>query len=93
MNFLERILELEFLRSIVKKMPTVKQLVFGVVGILALSYLFLILLSYNPADPAWSQVSSEATVTNIGGALGAWISDILRTFFGWSSWLFVGFSP
>ncbi len=91
MNFLERILELEFLRSIVKKMPTVKQLVFGVVGILALSYLFLILLSYNPADPAWSQVSSEATVTNIGGALGAWISDILRTFFGWSSWLFVGF--
>ncbi|WP_371923527.1 DNA translocase FtsK 4TM domain-containing protein [Moraxella sp. FZFQ2102] len=74
-----------------KKLPSLRQLVLGTIGVAAFGYLFVSLLSYNPADPAWSHVSSETSVTNVGGAMGAWISDILRTFFGWAAWLCVLF--
>lgn len=50
-------------------------------------YVFLSLLSYNPADPAWSHYSNEMTVTtNIGGVGGAYLSDWLYTFFGFGAW-------
>ncbi|WP_294035300.1 DNA translocase FtsK [uncultured Moraxella sp.] len=91
MTFFERIAQFDLAQSLGKKLPSIKQMVLGGIGIVLFGYLFLILLSYNPADPAWSHVSSDATVTNIGGTVGAWLSDILRTFFGWGAWLIVLF--
>lgn len=70
----------------ISKMPTVKQLFFTVLGAILLTFLFLSLLSYNINDPAWSHVGHSETTTNIMGRLGAWISDILRVFFGLGAW-------
>lgn len=90
MSVIERLLESQTVRAWAMRLPTVKQTIFSLVGVALLVYLFVILLSYNPADPAWSHVSSDATVTNIGGALGAWIADVLFSFFGVAAWLSVG---
>ena len=50
-------------------------------------YLFFILISYHPSDPAWSHSSSEhAVASNYGGMLGAFIADLLLYFFGLSAW-------
>lgn len=50
-------------------------------------YLFFILISYHPTDPAWSHSSSEhAIANNYGGVLGAFIADLLLYFFGLSAW-------
>lgn len=91
MKFLERIFETELLRPVAGKLPTLKQTLFSLFGIALLCYLFVILLSYNPADPAWSHVGNAMQTTNLGGRLGAWIADILHVFFGLSSWLFLLF--
>ena len=40
-------------------------------------YFLLILLSYDPADPAWSTTGENALATNKGGIAGAWLADIL----------------
>ncbi len=56
-------------------------------------YVFISLLSYNPSDPAWSQVriggtnATQETVTNVGGAGGAYLADWLFTFLGQGAWL------
>lgn len=61
-------------------------LVLVVVGL----YLALILLTYHSADPAWSHSTSDSDLTrNAGGALGAWVSDILLYLFGFSAWWWV----
>ncbi len=75
--------------NIISKLPTVKQLLFTAFGIVLLIFLFLSLLSYHPGDSAWSHVTSEPTISNVGGRLGAWVADILNAFFGWASWLLV----
>lgn len=72
--------------EIIGKMPTIKQLFFSVLGVLLLGFLFLALLSYNINDPAWSHVGGYEQTTNIMGRLGAWVSDILRSFFGLGAW-------
>ncbi len=45
-------------------------------------YLIVSLLSFDPADPGWSQTAYHALVNNAGGAFGAYISDILFFSFG-----------
>ncbi|HEY9096170.1 MAG TPA: DNA translocase FtsK 4TM domain-containing protein, partial [Hydrogenophaga sp.] len=42
-----------------------------VLGAVALAFWLLALLSYSPADPAWSTSGSHVDVTNLGGRLGA----------------------
>lgn len=91
MKFLERILDSEPFRPFVGKLPSVKQTAFSLFGAVLLLYLFVVLLSYNPADPAWSHVGNHSEVTNLGGLVGAWIADILRAFFGLASWFLVLF--
>lgn len=50
-------------------------------------YLAVILLTYNREDPSWSHMASDgATIHNAGGAVGAWISDMLLYLFGFSAW-------
>ena len=40
-------------------------------------YIFIALITYNPADPAIFHDSSSEIIKNLGGPLGANISDIL----------------
>ncbi|KZN55513.1 DNA translocase FtsK [Pseudoalteromonas luteoviolacea] len=41
------------------------------------------LVSFDPADPAWTQAGEFVQVNNITGAAGAWVADILLLSFGW----------
>ena len=45
-------------------------------------YLIIALLSFDPADPGWSQTAYQISVKNAGGAFGAYISDVLFFVFG-----------
>jgi len=45
-------------------------------------YLVLALVSYSPQDPAWSHIGHNNIVTNAGGKVGAWFSDISFYLFG-----------
>ena len=53
-------------------------------------YLTITLATYNPLDPSWSHTTqSQDKIFNLGGAFGAYLSDILIFLFGLSSWWFV----
>jgi len=45
-------------------------------------YIMLALFSFDPADPGWSQTGYQTPVRNMGGAVGAYLSDLLLNFFG-----------
>jgi len=45
------------------------------------------LLSYDPADPAWSHSGSNAQPSNFVGSAGAWLSDLLFYLFGYMAYL------
>jgi S-DNA-T family DNA segregation ATPase FtsK/SpoIIIE len=54
------------------------------------AYLAIILMTYSPQDPSWSHMTSDdAVVENAGGAVGAWVSDMLLYLFGFSAWWWV----
>lgn len=54
------------------------------------SFLALILFTFNMNDPSWSHSGSANSFTNnAGGVLGAWVSDILLSVFGFSAWWWV----
>ncbi|WP_370588428.1 DNA translocase FtsK 4TM domain-containing protein [Xenorhabdus sp. BG5] len=42
----------------------------------------VVLISFNPSDPSWSQTSWHEPVHNWGGSVGAWLSDTLFSAFG-----------
>lgn len=44
--------------------------------------IFLSLITYDSADPGWSQTAWHEPIRNFGGYVGAYISDILLQFFG-----------
>ncbi len=57
-------------------------------------YLTVILVTFNRDDPSWSHIKSQASdqvivIHNSGGAVGAWVSDILLYLFGFSAWWWV----
>lgn len=55
-------------------------------------YLFVILMTYTGNDPSWSHISSDmTTVNNMGGEMGAWLSDLLYSFFGFGAWWLLAF--
>jgi S-DNA-T family DNA segregation ATPase FtsK/SpoIIIE len=49
-------------------------------------FILCALISFDPADPSWSQ-TSFGEVNNITGAAGAWVGDILLLTFGWLAYL------
>ena len=51
----------------------------------AAGYLLLILLTHNIGDPGFSRSTTAATVQNAGGRVGATVSDLLLSVFGWSA--------
>jgi S-DNA-T family DNA segregation ATPase FtsK/SpoIIIE len=56
----------------------------------AAGYLLLILLTHQSADPGWSRSATAAVVQNAGGRVGAWLSDVLLSLFGWSAFWWAG---
>ena len=44
------------------------------------------LLSYSPADPAWSTTGTHADTRNWLGVVGAWLADLSYFLLGWSVW-------
>jgi S-DNA-T family DNA segregation ATPase FtsK/SpoIIIE len=57
-------------------------------GFLAI-YFLIALVSYNPADPGWSQSGlSKTPVANLGGPTGAWFADVFLFLFGYLAYLF-----
>ncbi|MGN2671036.1 DNA translocase FtsK 4TM domain-containing protein [Aliivibrio fischeri] len=53
-----------------------------IVGLLATIFITISLLSFNPADPSWTQTAWAGSVENAGGSFGAWIADTLFFAFG-----------
>ncbi len=53
-------------------------------------FLLLVLATYRRADPAWSHSATDAIATNAGGAVGAWLSDVLLYLFGLSAYWWIG---
>ncbi|MDV5169399.1 DNA translocase FtsK 4TM domain-containing protein [Photobacterium rosenbergii] len=55
---------------------------FLIIGILSAIFIMVALLSFDPADPSWSQTAWEGPVQNKAGALGALVADTLFFTFG-----------
>jgi S-DNA-T family DNA segregation ATPase FtsK/SpoIIIE len=53
------------------------------------AYLALILGTYQRTDPGWSFSGTGAAIHNKGGAVGAWLADLLLYLFGISAWWWV----
>ena len=58
-----------------------------IVSTAAAIFILCALISFDPADPAWSQTGEFIQVKNITGTAGAWIADILLVSFGWLAFL------
>ena len=50
-------------------------------------YIFIALVSYNPGDSGSYNLNSNQTIVNLGGPLGAKISDFLFTLIGIGAYL------
>lgn len=46
-------------------------------------FLMLALFSFDQADPGWAQTGYESPIRNMGGAVGAYFSDLLLNLFGY----------
>ena len=69
-----------------------KKGIFTLLGLLLAVYLFVILMTYSGNDPSWSHISSDMTaINNMGGEMGAWLSDLLYSFFGFGAWWLLAF--
>lgn len=69
-----------------------KKGMFTLLGLILAVYLFVILMTYTGNDPSWSHISSDmTTINNMGGEAGAWLSDLLYSFFGFGAWWFLAF--
>ncbi|MDA7086204.1 DNA translocase FtsK [Pseudomonas sp. SA3-5] len=51
-------------------------------------YLWMALLTYDPADPGWTHTSSIEQVHNAAGRAGAWFADILFMALGYFAYVF-----
>ncbi len=45
-------------------------------------FMMLALFSFDPADPGWAQTGYQTQVRNLGGAVGAYLSDLFLNLFG-----------
>jgi len=57
----------------------------------AVIYLAMVLYTFDRADPGWSHSAQVSDIRNAGGALGAWVSDLLLWLFGISAWWWLAF--
>ncbi|WP_278368984.1 DNA translocase FtsK 4TM domain-containing protein, partial [Pseudoalteromonas lipolytica] len=47
-----------------------------IISTFAAVFILCALISFDPADPSWSQTGEFVNVKNITGTAGAWIADI-----------------
>ncbi|XKY16376.1 cell division protein FtsK [Stutzerimonas zhaodongensis] len=52
------------------------------------AYLWMALLTYDPADPGWTHTSNVQQVHNAAGRAGAWFADVLFMALGYFAFLF-----
>ena len=52
------------------------------------AYLWMALLTYDPADPGWTHTSNVQQVQNAAGRAGAWFADVLFMVLGYFAFLF-----
>lgn len=45
-------------------------------------YIMMALFSFDPADPGWAQTGYQTPIRNLGGPVGAYLSDLLLNLFG-----------
>jgi len=45
-------------------------------------FIMLALFSFDPADPGWAQTGYQTPIKNLGGSVGAYLSDLLLNLFG-----------
>ena len=65
----------------------IRQSVLTIIWLIVALLLVMSLISYSANDPSWSHISSAANeVSNLAGAGGAWLADILYAFLGAASW-------
>jgi S-DNA-T family DNA segregation ATPase FtsK/SpoIIIE len=50
-------------------------------------YLLISLWTYSASDPSWSHIGSSESVANVGGRVGAWLSDVFFNLFGHVAYL------
>jgi len=62
----------------VQRLLEVGLLISGAISI----FLLTALLTFNPADPGWSQAGHTHEIQNAAGSIGAWFADILLFTFG-----------
>jgi S-DNA-T family DNA segregation ATPase FtsK/SpoIIIE len=61
----------------------------ALIGLVALClYLCLALFSFDPTDPGWSYTGVDNEVSNMVGASGAWVADVLFFVFGYLAFIF-----
>lgn len=61
----------------------------AVIALIALCiYLGMALVTFSPSDPGWASIGHETSVQNYAGRTGAWLSSLLRDFFGHVAFLF-----
>ncbi|TVS12373.1 MAG: DNA translocase FtsK [Wenzhouxiangella sp.] len=63
----------------------VSEALFLLIAVIAL-YLMISLLSYHAGDPGWSRDAAGDPVRNLGGSIGAWISDLFLFLFGYMAY-------
>ncbi len=51
-------------------------------------FLLISLATFHPTDPSWSNTGQTQHVTNAGGQVGAWVSDLLLYICGYLAFLF-----
>ena len=62
----------------------------GLISLLAVvGYLLVCLVTHSPLDPGPTHTGSGGEIQNLGGRVGAWLSDVLFTIFGRISFLFL----
>jgi S-DNA-T family DNA segregation ATPase FtsK/SpoIIIE len=60
----------------------------GLIGLTAAAlFALLAIISYSPADPAFTFTGSGGKVENLVGRSGAWFADLMLYLFGWVSYL------
>lgn len=64
-----------------------KKEIYGVISLAAAVFLVLCLFSYNAADPSFTTLAVGRKVQNLGGVVGAHLSDLLMAFLGYGAYL------
>ena len=76
---------------ILRRLKDLRNDVVSIIWVSLSLFLALSLYSYNPNDPSWNSIGSNAKPSNWCGYFGSFSSDFLYQFFGMSSWVFVIF--